>query len=316
MKKKYIIITGVAGMIGSELLEKIIYKKNYFIYGMDNFVLGKKKFIKKFEKKKNFKFFKIDISKKIPDRILKKINNNISEIWLLAANSDINLGNKNEKIDYVNTFLSAKNTFESLEPKIKSHTKVIFTSSSAIYGTVKKKIDENFLNFKPETNYGLMKLFCENYLLYKYSKLNFMLNIFRFPNVVGENLTHGIIYDFLKKKKSKNKVFQVLGNGNQQKPYSYSKEVIDAMLFVSSLNKKQVTVNLGYGDNGIKVKKIVKLFNEYFNLSKDIKYQKKLRGWDGDIPKYSYSTKKLKKLGYTFKKDSLNSLKTCLSNIK
>ena len=42
MKKKYIIITGVAGMIGSELLEQIIYKKNYFIYGMDNFVLGKK----------------------------------------------------------------------------------------------------------------------------------------------------------------------------------------------------------------------------------------------------------------------------------
>ena len=27
-----------------------------------------------------------------------------------------------------------------------------------------------------------------------------MLNIFRFPNVVGKNLTHGIIYDFLKKK--------------------------------------------------------------------------------------------------------------------
>ena len=58
MKKKYIIITGVAGMIGSELLEQIIYKKNYFIYGMDNFVLGKKKFIKKFEKKKISSFLK------------------------------------------------------------------------------------------------------------------------------------------------------------------------------------------------------------------------------------------------------------------
>ena len=55
-----------------------------------------------------------------------------------------------------------------------------------------------------------------------------MLNIsFRFPNVVGKNLTHGIIYDFLKK--LKNNVFQVLGNGNQQKPYSYSKEIIDAI---------------------------------------------------------------------------------------
>ena len=40
----------------------------------------------------------------------------------------------------------------------------------------------------------------------------------------------------------------------------------------------------------IKVK-IVKLFYKHFNLSKTIKYQKKLRGWDGDIPKYSYSQK-------------------------
>ena len=58
MKKKYIIITGVAGMIGSELLDQIIHKKNYIIYGMDNFVLGKKKFIKKFEKKKILSFLK------------------------------------------------------------------------------------------------------------------------------------------------------------------------------------------------------------------------------------------------------------------
>ena len=35
-----------------------------------------------------------------------------------------------------------------MESKIKSHTKVIFTSSSAIYGTVKKKIDENFIASK------------------------------------------------------------------------------------------------------------------------------------------------------------------------
>ena len=199
MKKKYIIITGVAGMIGSELLEKIINKKNYHIYGMDNFSLGKKKFISRFLNKKNFEFFEIDNSELISKNILKKIKYNISEIWLLAANSDINAGNKDEKVDFINTFLTTKNTFNSLESKINKNTKIIFTSSSAIYGSVKHKINEKFLNFNPETNYGLMKVLCEHFLIYKFSKLNFMLNIFRFPNVVGENLTHGIIYDFLDK---------------------------------------------------------------------------------------------------------------------
>ena len=43
MKKKKILITGVAGMIGSELLVKFINNKNYHIYGIDNLILGKKK---------------------------------------------------------------------------------------------------------------------------------------------------------------------------------------------------------------------------------------------------------------------------------
>ena len=45
MKKKIILITGAAGMMGSELIEKLI-NDNYLIIGIDNFRLGKKKFIK------------------------------------------------------------------------------------------------------------------------------------------------------------------------------------------------------------------------------------------------------------------------------
>ena len=55
--KKIILITGIAGMVGSNLLEKIINSKNLII-GIDNFALGDKKFLKKFNNKKNFFFFK------------------------------------------------------------------------------------------------------------------------------------------------------------------------------------------------------------------------------------------------------------------
>ena len=53
--KKIILITGIAGMVGSNLLEKIINSKNLII-GIDNFALGDKKFLKKFNNKKNFFF--------------------------------------------------------------------------------------------------------------------------------------------------------------------------------------------------------------------------------------------------------------------
>ena len=54
-KNKIILITGVAGMLGSELIEKVL--KNNIVIGLDNFELGKKKFIKQYFKKKIFTFF-------------------------------------------------------------------------------------------------------------------------------------------------------------------------------------------------------------------------------------------------------------------
>ena len=55
-KKKLFIITGVAGLIGSTLLPRILSKKNSMVVGIDNLKLGKIKFIKKFLNKKNFFF--------------------------------------------------------------------------------------------------------------------------------------------------------------------------------------------------------------------------------------------------------------------
>ena len=53
--KKIIFITGVAGMVGTNLLHKICDTNNIII-GIDNFVLGKKKFLNPFKNKRNFFF--------------------------------------------------------------------------------------------------------------------------------------------------------------------------------------------------------------------------------------------------------------------
>ena len=55
-KKKLFVITGVAGLLGSTLLPRILSKKNSIVVGIDNLKLGKIKFIKKFLNKKNFFF--------------------------------------------------------------------------------------------------------------------------------------------------------------------------------------------------------------------------------------------------------------------
>lgn len=313
---KNILITGASGMIGSELIETIYSNKNKNFFCFDNLSLGKMKFIKKFLNEKNFNFFKIDVSKNLPNNILKQLPKKIDEIWMLAANSDINRGNKNHNVDYNSTFLTTVNTFFSLRTKITKDTKIIFTSSSAIYGSYKKTINENLLNFLPETNYGLMKLMCEKFLIFHQQKIDFSLRIYRFPNVVGRNLTHGVIYDFKNKMLSKKKNFQVLGNGMQKKPYSFTEDIINAMLFLNKKKQKKIIINLGSGDNGINVKNIVKLFQKIHKMSKKIIYEKKIQGWPGDIVKYKYSNKYLLSLGFKFKYNSQKSLEKSISSFK
>ena len=316
--KKLIFITGVAGMVGSNLLGKYINTDNLII-GIDSLVLGKKSFLKPFLKKKNFLLIKKDLSKKLISLKLADIlnKNKLSEIWLLAANSDIKKGSEDIKVDLKDTFLSTINSMEFLKNYINNKTKIIFTSSSAIYGKTYSKISENNTLTQPASNYGAMKLASEAYLSSFSNKYNCKISVFRFPNVIGKNLTHGLLYDMKKKILSKNKYINVLGNGEQQKPYSHVEEIIKCMIFFK--NKKSKTkinyFNIGYQEKGMKVKEIVSIMAQKFKSDKKIIYQKSEVGWIGDVNKYEYSTKKINNLGFNFKINSKKSIELAINHL-
>ena len=318
-KKNIYIITGVAGMVGSTLLPKILSKKNSIVIGIDNLKLGKIKFIKKFLNKKNFFFFKLNLHKNIKNNKLEYLlrHNLLAEIWHLAANSDIQAGAKNPNVDYCDTFLTTFNSLNFAKPYINQNSKIIFASSSAIYGNIGHGISENSAPFLPESSYGAMKLASEAFIS-SYSFSNKIKSfIFRFPNVVGKNLTHGVIFDLSRKILLNVKELNVLGNGEQQKPYSNVDEIIDCMLYLIKIkNNKLINFfNIGTNDKGVKVKDIVKLLVHRFNYKKRVIYEKSKIGWKGDIPAYSYSTKNINKLGYKFKFSSILALKKTINSI-
>ena len=318
-KKKLYIITGVAGMVGSTLLPKILSKKNSIVVGIDNLKLGKIKFIKKFLNKKNFFFLKLNLHKNIKNNKLKYLlnNNKLEEIWHLAANSDIQAGTKNSNVDYNDTFLTTFNSLNFVKPYLNQNSKIIFASSSAIYGSIGHNINEKSAPFLPESNYGAMKLASEGFLS-SYSFSNKIRSfIFRFPNVIGKNLTHGVIFDLSRKILLNTKILNVLGNGEQCKPYSSVDEIINCMMHIIKLKNKNLVnfYNIGTNDKGVKVKDIVKLLVKKFDYNEKVIYEKKNIGWKGDIPAYSYSTKKINKLGYKFRLSSIMALKKTIKAI-
>jgi UDP-glucose 4-epimerase len=308
--KKINLVLGSSGFISRSFLNSNTNKFRFFI-GFD-----KKKININL---KNTKFVNLNLCnfKKL-NLYIKKINKiyNIEEIWHFAANSDIQKGTKNPNIDFKDTFLTTFNIINCLTINKINIKKFIFASSSAVYGFKNHiKIKEDIGNLQPISNYGAMKLSCEN-ILSSYSHLtNTNCFIIRFPNVVGSGLTHGLIFDLIKKFKKNNKILPILGNGFQKKQYLHVTDLIQAMNLV--VRKKKATdlyniYNISGEDSGIFVRDIVKQFIKINNIKPKILYEKKINGWPGDIPSFKFNINKIKKIGWKPKYNSKKSIQKCI----
>ena len=303
-------ITGGAGFVGSHFVDKLISKKqNVVVY--DNLILGKKENIKKHLKNSKLKFIKGDI---LNLKKLKKSMKRMDVVIHLAANSDITKSIRNTDIDLKTGTIGTYNVLESMkENKIK---KIIFTSSNVVYGETKKlPISEDFGPLFPISFYGASKLASEALISAYCHNCNIQSWIFRFGNVTGTRVTHGIVLDFYNKLKKDNTKLLVLGDGNQQKPYILVDDIVSGILFAFKKAKKQVNY-FNLGTKGFtKVKKITKEVLRCIGLKKvKIIYSGGKRGWSGDVFKVSMDITKILRLGYKFK--VLNSTAACMIGIR
>ena len=106
----------------------------------------------------------------------------------------------------------------------------------------------------------------------------------------------------------KDKKLNVLGNGNQKKPYVHVSELVQCMYFLINRKLKFNTFLLGPNDTGISVREIVYCLKKKFQINKKTTYGNKIFGWPGDVPIYSYDVSRLKNAGYIFKLSSKNAV--------
>ena len=140
-----------------------------------------------------------------------------------------------------------------------------------------------------------MKLKSEKILINDNNVLNKI--IFRFPNVVGRFLTHGVIFDFKKKIKNSN-YLHVLGDGSQSKPYIRVNKLIKLIYLTKKISTKYKTeiINIGPHNQGTSVKFIVNNFLKKFNRKINVQYEQKKIGWLGDINKVRFNSNKMTKV--------------------
>jgi len=244
IKDKKILITGVAGFIGSNIAD-VCLDLGAEVIGIDNFFNGSINNLNNAFKSKDFQFVKGDIR---DSSLMLEITKDVDILYHAAAFTSVpqsilmpetcNDVNINGTLNILNA--ARKNDIE----------KIIFSSSSSVYGdSVKLPLTEDMPR-NPISPYGTSKLACESYMQSFYHVYNLKTLILRYFNVYGprqrDSPYSGVIAIWLGNI-ARNEPLVIFGDGENSRDFTYVKDVISINLLAAEHKVSGEIINVGAG---------------------------------------------------------------------
>lgn len=294
-------VTGVAGFIGSHMAERLLGEGNT-VTGYDNLSLGRKEWIEPLLEHPRFAFLQADL---LDLDTLKRAMQGHDVVVHLGANTDIPRGSNDPEIDLNNCTIATYKVLEAM--RATGVRELLFASSATVYGEVSVyPTPEGIGPMLPISLYGAGKLAGEGLISAYCHLFDMQAWIFRFANVVGARMGHGVIHDFIAKLQGNPHELEVLGDGEGEKNYFLVEDCIDGMLFAfrHAREKPCDVFNLGC-DSTVRVTEIGRIVIEEMGL-RDVsfRYTGGRRGWPGDVPVVIYDVEKMRSLGWEAKHTS------------
>jgi UDP-glucose 4-epimerase len=294
-------VTGGAGFLGSNLVNTILDRRLGSVTVWDSFATGRREHFGERIRAPELSVVEGDVSDYDP---LAGALRGHDVVFHLAANSDIARAVRDPLVDFDNGTRLTQTLLEAMRNA--GVRRILFTSGSGVYGEVPPvPVPEDHGPMTPISTYGASKLASETLISAYCHMFDFVGTVFRFANVVGPHMTHGVSHDFTRRLHADRSRLQILGDGNQSKPYIHADDVVAAMLFLQS---RQTTgfeyYNVGSEDH-LLVREIADIVVGEMGLTGvTYEYTGGARGWRADVPVYRLDTSKIRRLGWRNERNS------------
>jgi len=305
------LVVGAAGFIGSHLTDELL-KRGWKVTAVDVFSRKEAKNLGHIPENSDLKYMKVDAT---DTEATEKAMKGCDTVFHMAANADVLAGSKDPTMDISSTLATTISILEAMRRT--GVRNIFFASSSAIYGNTGQTILKEDMRGVPISYYGASKLASEE-LIGAYAYMDsFNALIFRFPNVVGTRLTHGVILDLAGKLKKNARELEILGDGKQRKQYVHVSDLTKAIVDFSENIEPGTNIYNISTDSFTTVNEIADMICARFGLENvRYLYSGGNVGWKGDVPMFAYDISKAKAKGWKFNYSSNESVKKTIDDMK
>ena len=307
---KKVFVTGGAGFIGSHVVDLLV-QQGYHVTCFDNLSHGHLDYLAPHVGKKNFVFVEGNLLDK--EKVMDHLKGN-DVVWHLAANTDIIGSHTKPERDLNDGVIATYHVLEAM--RLHKVIYLLFPSSGAVYGNLctEDYVTEKSGPLLPVSTYGAGKIGCESFISSYCHVYGIRAWIFRFGNVIGSRMTHGVIYDFINKLKKNPHQLEILGDGKQEKNYFLVEECIDGMAYAFRhvpLTENEPCKVFNLGTNSIsRVVNIANIIIDEMGLKNtEVKIAGTKLAWPGDQPRVHMEVNLMSSFGWNAKYSSDESVR-------
>jgi UDP-glucuronate 4-epimerase len=244
------VVTGAAGFIGSHLAEALL-ADGHDVYAVDCFTDYYEKALKE-ENARELGINRLDLA----DEPLEL--NGIDGVFHLAGQPGVRSFGEAFPLYVRRNVLATQKVFEACAS---AGVRVVFASSSSIYGDAETFPTAEDAIPKPLSPYGITKLACEH-LAYAYGR-SFGLDCatLRYFTVYGPRQRPDMFFRRVCERLADGGLFEIYGSGEQSRSFTYVDDVVDATRAAMERAPAGATYNVGGGEEATMLEAIAVLEN-------------------------------------------------------